>query len=118
MKNTNNTTYNGHTTSLIVQNGSISLYDGTTNAWVWDAYTTLNKPTPAAIGAQPAGNYATNGGAAMNGRFGSLTTSNQLWCLVATCINSNNTTYHNKQQLVGFTNTNMFLYDSAGSKGI
>lgn len=118
VKNTSNTTYSDKDMSLIVRNTNIALYNGTNSAWIWTAYTTANKPTPADIGAQPAGNYATNGGAAMNGRFSTLGTGNQLWCLVATCVNSNNTTYYNKQQLVGFTNTNMFLYDSAGSSTI
>jgi hypothetical protein len=95
----------------------ISVPNATNNGGTnYDVYHTGYKPTPADIGAQPAGNYATNGGAAMNGRFATLTTSSQLWCLTATCTNSKNTTYYNKSQLVGFANTNMFLYDSPGNK--
>jgi len=89
VKNANNKTYSGHSASLIVQNGGISLYDGTTSTWVWDAYTTLNKPTPAAIGAQPAGSYATT---TASGAINTLAyTSTQQWYVKGTVSNSSNT---------------------------
>lgn len=89
VKNANNKTYSGHSASLIVQNGGISLYDGTTSTWVWDAYTTLNKPTPAAIGAQPAGSYATTNA---SGAINTLaSTSTQQWYVKGTVSNSSNT---------------------------
>ena len=49
--NSNNSTYAGHKTALIVQDHTVSLYDSTTATWLWSAYTDKNKPTPAAIGA-------------------------------------------------------------------
>ena len=49
--NTANTTLNGKRLGLFMNNANIALYNSTDSEWLWTAYTTANKPTPAAIGA-------------------------------------------------------------------
>lgn len=57
--NASNTTYGGDRSSIVVINNRLDLYDGTKDETLWSAYTTANKPTPAAIGAVSTTTYET-----------------------------------------------------------
>lgn len=49
--NNSSSSINGHYTWLVMNNGSCACWDATAQGTLWTAYTTANKPTPAAIGA-------------------------------------------------------------------
>lgn len=116
--NANNTTYVNHDTSLIVQDGTVSLYDGTTTTWLWTAYTDKNKPTPAAIGAQPAGTYVTANDSALGAEVRKLaSTAAQQWYVKAKVINSSNSINGHETWLV-MNNGSCSCWDATASESL
>ena len=80
--NANNSTYKNHNTTMITRDKDVALFDGTTQSWLWSAYTTQHKPTPADIGAAAAShthNYLSLSGGTLTGALtlssGGLTTT-------------------------------------------
>lgn len=80
----------------------------------YGVYHTGNKPTPADIGAQVAGNYATYM-SGMNATFGNVTQSTQAWAVGAKCINTTNTTMNNHFSSLIVSNAYVGLWDSTSS---
>ena len=122
---TTNNDYKNHRTGLVIANTNAFLYDfsgdpendGAGKGTVWSAYTTLNKPTPAAIGAQPEGNYATYDDGT-NANFAATNGSNVTGAWYWTVANTNNTTYKTKRLGAWFEDTTLRMYNSTNGSTI
>lgn len=111
-----NTSYYGKQVGLLMTNTTCACYNSTDSSTVWTAYTTKNKPTPADIGAQPAGSYATtNCGGYVNALS---STATQQWYIHGKVNNSSNTARHNHDTWLVMNNGGPLCWDATTSETI
>ncbi len=111
-----NTSYYGKQVGLLMTNTTCGCYNNTDSATLWTAYTTKNKPTPADIGAQPAGSYVTTN---CGGYVNSLaSTSFQQWYIHGKVNNSSNTERHNHDTWLVMNNGGPSCWDATSSATI